>query len=116
MAEGFAKKTGGEDYEIFSAGSRPSGKLDTTAIAVMKEKGIDISGQKSKGFFDLPYKAFDYVVTMGCKDDCPFYPGKETIDWEIEDPKGKALSEYRSVRDEIENEVKKLLEDIRQSN
>jgi len=109
MAEGFAKFYGREKVEVFSAGSNPSGEVDQIAIEVMKEKGIDISEQKSKGFKELPYKDFDYVITMGCGDVCPFVPAKERIEWEIEDPKGKSKEELRQTRDKIENKVKEFL-------
>ncbi len=109
MAEGFAKFYGRDKIEVFSAGSNPSGKVDQTAIEVMKEKGIDISNQKSKGFKELPYNDFDYVITMGCGDVCPFVPAKTRIEWEIEDPKGKSKEKFREVRDEINSQVKDFL-------
>jgi arsenate reductase len=110
MAEGFAKFYGEDRVEVFSAGSNPSGKVDQTAIEVMKEKGIDISNQRSKGFNDLPYQSFDYVMTMGCGDACPFVPAKTRIEWEIEDPKGKSKEKFREVRDEIQSQVEDFLE------
>jgi len=109
MAEGFARKYGGDEFEVFSAGSKPSGIVNPDAIKVMKEIGIDISDQTSKGFELLPYNKFDYIVTMGCKDVCPYFPAKERIDWEIEDPKGKNLENFIKVRNEIEMKVKELL-------
>jgi len=101
MAEGIAKNLLKGNAEIFSAGSKPSGVVDAITIVVMKEIGIDISGNKSKGFKDLPYKEFDYVVTMGCSETCPFVPAKKLIDWQIPNPKGKSIKFYRNVRDEI---------------
>lgn len=112
MAGGFAKFYGEDRVEVFSAGSNPSGKVDQTAIEVMKEKGIDISSQSSKGFKELPYKDFDYVITMGCGDVCPFVPAKTRIEWEIEDPKGKSKEEFRKTRDKIENKVKEFLKNL----
>ena len=109
MAEGFAKKYGGDKIEAYSAGSKPSGIVNLDAVKVMDEIGIDITGQKSKGFMDLPYQAFDYIVTMGCQDTCPYFPAKEKFDWQIEDPKGKGVEIFRKVRDEIGNKVKELL-------
>jgi arsenate reductase len=109
MAEGFAKFYAKGKIEVFSAGSNPSGKVDQTAIEVMKEKGIDISDQKSKGFKELPYKDFDYVITMGCGDVCPFVPAKQRIEWEIEDPKGKSKEGFREARGMIEKKVKEFL-------
>lgn len=109
MAEGFARKYGGERVEAYSAGSRPSGVVNSDAIAVMKESGIDLSQNASKGFADLPATKFDYVVTMGCQDVCPFIPAKENVAWQIEDPKGKPLEVFRRVRDEIGGRVEELL-------
>ena len=116
MAEGFARKFGGDKLEVFSAGSKPSGTVNPDAVLVMKEIGIDITGQASKGFEQLPYNKFDYIVTMGClpagqagQDTCPYFPAKEKVDWQIEDPKGKGLEVFRRVRDEIGNKVKDLV-------
>jgi protein-tyrosine-phosphatase len=109
MAEGFAKLYGKDKIESYSAGSNPSGKVNEIAIEVMKEKGIDVSKQKSKGFKDLPYRNFDYVITMGCGDVCPFVPAKQRIEWEIEDPKGKPKGKFREVRDKIEKKIKEFL-------
>jgi glutathione/glutaredoxin type arsenate reductase len=112
MAEGFAKKYGGDRVEVFSAGSKPSGIVNPDAIKVMKEIGIDISDQSSKGFEMLPYNKYDYIVTMGCQDTCPYFPAKEKIDWQIEDPKGKSPEVFRRIRDEIGEEVKALIDNI----
>jgi arsenate reductase len=112
MAEGFAKKLGQGKIEAFSAGSNPSGKVEEMAIQVMKEKGIDISGQRSKGFGDLKEKDFDYVVTLGCKDVCPFVPAKERIEWDIPDPKGKPIEAYREIRDAIERKLRELIKNL----
>jgi len=112
MAEGFAKYYGEDRVEVFSAGSDPSGKVNELAIEVMKEKGINISGQESKGFKDLPYKSFDFVITMGCGDVCPFVPAKERIEWEIEDPKGKPKEKFREARDKIEKKIKEFFKNL----
>ncbi len=112
MAEGFAKKLGQGKIEAFSAGSNPSGKVEEMAIRVMKEKGIDISGQRPKGFGDLKEKDFDYVVTMGCGDVCPFVPAKERIEWDILDPKGKSIEAFRNTRDVIEREIRQFIENL----
>jgi arsenate reductase len=109
MAEGFARKFGGDEFEVFSAGSKPSGIVSPDAIKVMKEIGIDISDQTSKGFELLPYNKFDYIVTMGCQDACPYFPAQKKVEWQIEDPKGKGIEVFRKVRDGIGNKVKELL-------
>jgi len=112
MAEGFANFHGQGKMEAFSAGSSPSGKVNQLAIEVMKEKGIDISNQRSKGFNDLPYRTFDYVITMGCGDVCPFVPARERIQWDIDDPKAKPKEKYGETRDAIEEKVKEFLAGI----
>jgi arsenate reductase len=105
IAEGFATHIGTDTLEAYSAGSKPSGEVNPSAIEVMEELGIDISKQKSKGFSELPIKKFDYVITLGCKDICPFVPADKHIDWKIEDSKGKDLNFFRKIRDEIKNKV-----------
>ena len=112
MAEGFANFLGKDKGLSYSAGSKPSGEVNELAIKVMKEKGIDISNPRSKGFDDLPIKDFYYVVTMGCKDTCPFIPAKNHLDWQIEDPKGKDIDFFRKVWDEIKEKVYELIEKI----
>ena len=112
MAEGFAKLFGEGIFESYSAGSKPSGKIDPLAIEVMKEAGIEILSQRSKGFNDLGVKEFDMVITLGCGDVCPFVPAKEHIEWKIDDPKGKEIGIFRIVRDHIKKNIKKLAESI----
>jgi len=112
MAEGWACYLGRGRVNAFSAGSRPSGKVDERAISVMNERGVDLSAHTSKGFDALPDLTWDYVITMGCGDECPFVPARARMDWEILDPKGKSIDIFRSVRDEIERRVKELLDEI----
>jgi len=109
MAEGFARFYGKGKVEAFSAGSRPSGRVNETAVLVMKEVGIDISSKESKGFDSLLHKEFDMVVTMGCGDECPFVPAKKRIDWKIRDPKGRPIEFFREVREEIKEKVLDLM-------
>ena len=116
MAEGFARHWGKDVIEVWSAGSRPSGKVNEIAIAVMKEKGIDLSSHVSKGLTDLPNVKWDYVITMGCGDACPFVPSRQTYDWEIPDPKHLPLDEFRKVRDMVETKVKALIDEARTTN
>ncbi len=111
MAEAFCRELG-KDVECASAGSNPEAIVLPEAIAVMKEVGIDISGAKPKGFKDLVDLKFDYLVTMGCEVVCPFLPGAKEIRWEIPDPKGKSLDEFRRVREMIKDEVIKLLSEL----
>jgi len=111
MAEGFCRMLG-EDVDCASAGSRPEARVDPNAVEAMKEVGIDISQAHPKGFDGLPGLGFDYLVTMGCEVECPFLPGARVINWQIPDPKGKGIEEYRRVRESIRSEVKRLLTDL----
>jgi protein-tyrosine-phosphatase len=111
MAEGFARHFGAGKIEAFSAGSKPSGRVDPEAVKAMSEAGIDISSQRSKGFFDLPEEKFDIAVTMGCKDVCPIVPAEKGLEGDIEDPKGKGPEFFRKIRDEIGRKVRELIEE-----
>jgi arsenate reductase len=105
MAEGFARKLAGDRFDIYSAGSRPAGFVHSDAIAVMKEVGVDISSQYSKGFDQLPVKEFDYFVTMGCGENCPVVATIKRIDWQIEDTFGQPIEVLRRIRDIIKQKV-----------
>ena len=109
MAEGFARALGNDTVSAWSAGSKPSGQVDARAICFMREKGIDLSGHSSKGLDDLPDVQWDYVVTMGCGDACPFLPARHRQDWDIPDPKALDDEGFRAVRDRIAGQVRELL-------
>jgi len=109
MAEGFARAIGGDRVSAFSAGSRPSGHVNDHAIAFMKEKGIDISSQHSKGIEDLPALNWDYIITMGCGDACPQLPAAHRLDWDLPDPKHLDDAGFRAVRDRIAQEVRAVI-------
>jgi arsenate reductase (thioredoxin) len=109
MAEAFARIHGGEKVEAYSAGSRPSGKINPKAIAAMGEVGYDLSKHLSKSLSEIPDIEYDFVATMGCGDECPFVHAKRREDWNIPDPKHMPPEEFRAVRDLIENKVKELL-------
>ncbi|MCA1810705.1 MAG: arsenate reductase ArsC [Halobacteriales archaeon] len=112
MAEGFARAFGSTRIEARSGGSKPLGYVLPEAIQVMQERGIDISGHPSQGFNEAWVRTCDLVVTMGCGDDaCPAFIGKRMEDWDLPDPKGKSLQDFRAVRDEIERRVRALLRD-----
>jgi len=109
MAEAFVKMTD-NGIEAYSAGSKPSGKINAKAIAAMKEIGYDLTRHHSKSLDQINHVApFDVVVTMGCGDACPWMPAKKFIDWEIPDPKEMDENDFRSVRDLIKNRVRELL-------
>ncbi len=112
MAQGFAEAFGQGKVEVYSAGSRPSSYINPLAIEVMKEKNIDLSGRRPTGLQDLPPVEMDYLVTMGCEETCPAFPAKKIIEWNIPDPRGKPIDEIRKIRDMLETEVKKLLEEV----
>jgi len=110
MSQAFAIMQGGERIEAYSAGSKPSGKINPKAIAAMKELGYDLSGHHSKSLDEIKaYAPFDVVVTMGCGDACPWMPAKEFVDWQIPDPRNMNEEEFRGVRDLIAGKVKDLL-------
>lgn len=109
MAEGFARAIGGKRVAAFSAGSQPSGVVNAKAIAMMREKGVDISVQHSKSLDALPSVAWDYLVTMGCGDACPNVPAAHRLDWDLPDPKHLDDAGFRAVRDRIEQNVRDLI-------
>ena len=109
MAEGFARSLGRDRVVAFSAGSRPSGRVNPRAVQFMKEKGIDLTTQSSKGLDDLPRVKWDYIVTMGCGDACPNLPAARRADWDLPDPKHLDDDGFRAVRDRIEALVRDLI-------
>lgn len=119
MAEGFARKHGGDVYDVYSAGTNPTGIVSIEVIKVMEEKGIDISGQISNGLDEVPVGEMDVVVSMARRTAaqiCP--PGfrGQQIDWSVEDPIGGPMDGFRIVRDDIEVRVRDLLKSIWEGN
>jgi protein-tyrosine-phosphatase len=113
MSQAFAKMLGADNVESYSAGSKPSGKINPKAIAALKELGYDLSTHQSKSLKEVEeYAPFDAVVTMGCGDACPWMPAKTFIDWEIPDPKEMNEEDFKKVRSLIEEKVKALLTTI----
>jgi protein-tyrosine-phosphatase len=110
MAEAFARIHGGGTVEAHSAGSRPSGVVNPTAIEVMRERGYDLTRHGSKSLDQVPDMEYDVVVTMGCGDACPAVRARRREDWSLPDPKGLPLQEFRRVRDLIETNVKRLVQ------
>ena len=98
--------------EVRSAGSAPSEVINPVASQALAEWGIDMSGAQPKVLTDGAVQASDVVITMGCGDACPFYPGKRYLDWELVDPAGKGLDEVRPIRDEIDRRVRSLLGEL----
>jgi arsenate reductase (thioredoxin) len=111
MAEAFAKKYGFDHFEVSSAGSKPADRINPMVVQAMKEKGIDISSNKPKLISFQMANDVDLIVTMGCYDQeiCPGPFFKPTIDWKLEDPKGKPIEKVREIRDSIERQVQELI-------
>jgi protein-tyrosine-phosphatase len=112
IAEAFARAMGGERVSVFSAGSRPSGRVNPRAVAFMKEKGIDMDAQRSKGLDELPPLRWDCIVTMGCGDACPTLPARTRADWDLPDPKELDDDGFRAVRDRVEVLVRELIASV----
>ncbi|MBN8696314.1 MAG: arsenate reductase ArsC [Bacteroidetes bacterium] len=112
MAEAFAKIHGAGKVEAYSSGSRPSGLINPKAIAAMKELGYDLSKHDSKSLDEIPKIRYDYAITMGCGDECPFVVADHRMDWQLPDPKHMEPSEFNKVRDEIEQRVLDLIKNF----
>lgn len=112
MAAGFMKAIGKEKVNVLSAGSMPKDQINPVAVEVMKEVGIDISNNQPKILTTESVKESDVVITMGCGDACPIFPGKRYEDWQLEDPAGKDLETVRKIRDEIKSRIEVLLSEI----
>ena len=110
MSQAFAKMLGGSAVKAYSAGSRPSGRINQKAIVAMKELGYDLKTHRSKSLDQVKeFAPFDVVVTMGCGDACPWMPAKQHLDWDIPDPKDMNDDDFRSVRGLIREKVKDLI-------
>ena len=112
MAEAFARIHGGGRVEAFSAGSRPSRRVNPKAVEAMKEVGYDLTAHRSKSLADLAGVEFDLAVTMGCGDECPFIKARRREDWAIPDPREMPPDQFREVRALIEAKVKELLANL----
>lgn len=112
MAAGWMRHLGGDDVDVFSAGSEPAESVNMAAVEAMAEMGIDIGGEIPQPWADEIVRAADVVVTMGCGDACPVFPGKRYVDWELEDPSGKTLEQVRPIRDDIERRVRGLMAEL----
>jgi arsenate reductase (thioredoxin) len=109
MAAGWAEHLAGDDIEVYSGGSDPAAGVDPVAVQAMAEVGIDIASAIPKRWTDEELRTADVIVTMGCGDSCPFFPGMRYVDWELEDPAGRPLEEVRAIRDDIGERVRGLL-------
>jgi arsenate reductase len=112
MALGFLNHLAGNRAVGWSGGAEPGVEVNPSAVAAMAERGIDITGEYPKPWTDEVVRAADVVITMGCGDACPIFPGKRYEDWTLDDPAGKPVDEVRPVRDEIEQRVRRLLDGL----
>jgi arsenate reductase len=109
MAAAWLEHLAGSRVRVLSGGSEPAKAVNPTAVAAMAEVGIDLSGRTPQPWTEAGLRAADIVVTMGCGDACPFYPGKRYEDWDVADPAGRPLAEVRAIRDDIAGRVRGLL-------
>lgn len=112
MAAGWLRHLGGDDVEVFSGGSDPASEINPAAVDAMAEIGIDISDEFPKPWTDEVVQAAGVIITMGCGDACPLYPGKRYLDWEVADPAGLPLEQIRPIRDDIGRRVRALVEEL----
>ena len=112
MAAGFMNSLGAGRVEVFSAGSAPKDSINPIAVEAMQEVGIDISNNVPKVLTPEAVLESDAVITMGCGDACPFYPGKRYEDWVLDDPAGQGIESVRVIRDEIKKRVEQLLSEL----
>ena len=112
MAAGFLQHLGGGRIDVLSAGSQPADRINPVAVEAMAEEGIDIATEQPKVLTSDAVQASDVVVTMGCGDECPFFPGKRYEDWVLDDPAGQGIDSVRPIRDEIRRRVEQLVADL----
>jgi arsenate reductase (thioredoxin) len=112
MAAGYLQHLAGDRIEVLSAGSAPAETINAVAVQAMAEDGIDITSASPKILTDESVRASDVVITMGCGDACPFYPGKRYEDWKLDDPAGQGLDAVRPIRDEIRARVEALIVEL----
>jgi protein-tyrosine-phosphatase len=112
MAVGYLQHLAGDRIAVLSAGTEPGNQVNPAAVAAMAEEGIDLSTATPKVLTDEAVIASDYVITMGCGDKCPFFPGKTYLDWKLEDPAGQGIESVRPIRDEIKTLIINLIAEI----
>ncbi|MFD8720694.1 arsenate reductase ArsC [Streptomyces sp. NPDC059629] len=112
MAAAFLTHLAGEKVEVRSAGSAPADTVNPAVVAAMNEVGIDISAETPKILTAKAVQASDVVITMGCGDTCPVFPGKRYLDWQLDDPAGQGVDAVRPIRDDIEHRVRALVDDL----
>ena len=109
MAAGYLRSLAGDAVEVRSAGTAPAHSINPVVVEAMREEGIDLAAETPKVLETDVVRASDVVITMGCGDECPFFPGKTYLDWDLPDPAGKDLAEVRPIRDAVRERVADLL-------
>lgn len=112
MAAGYLQHLAGDRIQVLSAGSEPGEQINPAAVAAMAEEGIDIAGNQPKVLTTKAVEASDVVITMGCGDECPYFPGKRYEDWKLDDPAGQGLDAVRPIRDEIRRRIEALIQEL----
>lgn len=112
MAAGYLRHLAGDAIEVRSAGSMPADQINPTAVDAMREEGIDITSEQPKVLTTEAVHASDVVITMGCGDACPFFPGKRYEDWKLDDPAGQGIDAVRPIRDDIKSRIEALVADL----
>jgi len=112
MGAAFLERAGGGRIVVHSAGSAPGEQLNPAVVAVLAERGLDISGNRPRRLDDAAVRGADVIVTMGCGDACPVYPGKRYVDWDLDDPAGRSIDEVRVIADEIERRTAELATEL----
>ena len=112
MAAGYLRHLAGDRIEVRSAGSMPADQINPIAVEAMREEGIDITAEQPKVLTPEAVQASDVVITMGCGDACPYYPGKRYEDWKLDDPAGQGIEAVRPIRDEIKGRIEALLAEL----
>jgi arsenate reductase len=112
MAAALLERIAGDEVRVLSAGTQPADDVHPNVVTAMREVDIDLSEAQPRRLEDATVRKADVVVTMGCGDECPFYPGRRYEDWELPDPAGKPVEEVRGIRDEIERRVRELLDSL----
>jgi protein-tyrosine-phosphatase len=112
MAAGYLQALAGDRVQVLSAGTEPKDQVNPSAVAAMAEEGIDIANNAPKVLTTEAVQDSDFVITMGCGDECPYFPGKQYRDWPLEDPAGKGVDDVRPIRDEIRAKVEALIAEI----
>jgi arsenate reductase len=112
MAAGFLRDIAGDRIEVRSAGSMPADQINPVAVAAMAELGIDITAEQPKILTTEAVQASDVVITMGCGDACPFFPGKRYEDWKLDDPAGQGIDAVRPIRDDIRARIEQLVSEL----